>query len=91
VRCFPSPLNPPISNFIVLVEWLDDLPEEDTAADMTADIDDFLVVVIVVVVATEPLRLRDDACSVRFSVDAVARAVVNDNEGLRGREYGKVF
>jgi hypothetical protein len=53
---------------------------------MTADIDDFLVVVVVVV-ATEPLRLRDDVVySVRFSVDAVARAVVNDNEGLRGRE-----
>lgn len=90
-RCFPSPLNPPISNFIVFVEWLDDLPD-DTAADMTADIDDFLVLVMVmvvvvvvgVVVATEPLRLRADVKSVRFSTDAVARTVVNDNERFRG-------
>lgn len=72
---------------MVLVEWPDDLLEP-TAADMTADIDDFLVLVVVVdVVATEPLRLRgDDAYSVRFSLEAVARADVNEREGLRGRE-----
>ena len=59
---------------------------EPTAADITADMDDFLALVVVVVVATEPLRLRDGAYSVRFSVDAVARAVVSEREGLRGRE-----
>ena len=52
---------------------------------MTADIDDFLV--LVEVVATEPLRLRDgDVYSARFSLEAVARAEVNEREGLRGRE-----